>query len=140
MSTPPYQPELGQQLFGNAYGDHDPGEFRDYIVLHLRQLAVRLAEKQSLSGDDLLRAEHYGVEHVSDAFSMHPYYWGECTCGADAADQPHTDSCPVVRPNFLCGDLAIRWYKHMARGLSLGRSVTQAELRDIFTRCLSSIL
>lgn len=68
-----------------------------------------------------------------------------CDCGVDRAytiwrkRNNHTFDCRVVAPNFKCGDLEIRWYKYIGRGMSVNREITREELRQIFSRCRRSI-
>lgn len=41
----------------------------------------------------------YGQDFANDVFEMFPYWWGDCECGADAAEwkweeeNPHADDC-----------------------------------------------
>jgi hypothetical protein len=68
-----------------------------------------------------------------------------CDCGADAkwrewaSSHGHTPDCMEIRPNFRCGDVEVRWYKYIGRGMSVNREVTRAEWRDIFARCEASL-
>lgn len=68
-----------------------------------------------------------------------------CTCGfaeSEAAwyeSHPHASDCREVLPNFRYGDLEIRWYKYIGRGMSVNREVTREELRRIFRKCRQSL-
>lgn len=79
----------------------DDDAVSNYMVLLTRELAKLRPDSQAhgcLGGED-----GYGCEFVTDAFEMHPFYWGDCTCGFDekrhAADttwcaaNPHAPDC-----------------------------------------------
>lgn len=67
-----YKPELGQMIFGAAWGDY---EVPRKAGLMLYELAKRLIDDEWMAS--------YGVEYSNSVFEMHPYYWGDCTCGFD---------------------------------------------------------
>jgi hypothetical protein len=53
----------------------------------MRELTRILVEGGEESPVGLLGGEYgYGVEHANETFEMHPFYWGECTCGFDEVD------------------------------------------------------
>jgi hypothetical protein len=115
----------------------DLGSLRDYASTALHQLVRRLGDR--IHQDDGFRNE---------VFELRPYYWGDCTCGfEDQEDQPaesrqmqgHKTDCLVIAPNFRCGDIEIRWYKHIGRGMNGSRLLTYAELEEAFHRCHQSI-
>jgi hypothetical protein len=87
----------------------------------------------------------YGQDFKNAVFEMHPYWWGDCTCGAgdwSEEGQPapvHTPECREELPNFRCGDLAISWYKYIGRGMSANRPTTGAEVVEVFSRCMASL-
>ena len=68
-----------------------------------------------------------------------------CDCGIDKAhdewakENTHEPDCRAWRPNFLCGDLAIRWPKHIGGGMTVSREVPRAELECIFDKCQDSV-
>lgn len=68
-----------------------------------------------------------------------------CDCGIDQAYAAwrsvnnHASDCREVVANFKCGDLEIRWYKYIGRGMSVNREVSREELRQIFRKCRQSI-
>lgn len=65
-----------------------------------------------------------------------------CTCGAEdvwVESATHASDCREVLPNFRCGDLEIRWYKYIGRGMSANRKVTGEELQRVFRRCRQSL-
>ena len=64
------------------------------------QLSLRLHAKQfPTSFSSAQPGAPYGIEEDNDLFSMHPYYWGDCTCGFDASEayweeeHPHLPEC-----------------------------------------------
>jgi len=214
VSATPYEPELGQLLFGNASGALDLGADEHYVAERLYALSERLGRLDPANqAHGLLGGEWgYGQEFSNEVFEMHPYWWGGCTCGFEALDcrwsedHPHTPQCFQSRyllederlslddvdfderharmiawakangypeapygmavhcdcgmdwayqqwrkehdhaadcreviPNFKCGDLEIRWYKYLGRGMSVNREVTRAEWKEIFRRCFASL-
>lgn len=68
-----------------------------------------------------------------------------CDCGQDdrwrnwAEAHSHSPTCRVVLPNFRCGDVEVRWYKYIGRGMSVNREVSREEWREVFARCFASI-
>lgn len=67
--------------------------------------------------------------HVADEY----YDWLEKS-GAE-----HSESCRLVCPNFRCGDISIRWYKTIGRGMSCDTEITRQELEAMFNRCFESL-
>lgn len=64
--------ELGNALFGCSRGEFElPREFETPLCY----LAQRIENRGMFETDNM--------EYVSDLFEMHPYYWGDCTCGFD---------------------------------------------------------
>jgi hypothetical protein len=87
MTSQPYEPELGQLVFGREPGEFDLGKNEAYVVAEL--LALR-----ALVGDDKL----YDV-FKNKTFLMCHYYWGDCTCEFGAQEHqwtiahPHAEEC-----------------------------------------------
>lgn len=209
-----YEPTLGQMMFGNTYGEFDLGANERYVVEKLYELSEMLGKKKpGKQAHGLLGGEWgYGQDFRNDVFEMHPYWWGDCTCGFDKkyivwleahphaescffnryqveekrledegvpfsekhglmtkwakkngyADAPdcmaiycdcgvdqayetwrndnnHADDCREVLANFKYGDIEIRWYKYIGRGMSVNREVSRGELRQVFRKCRQSL-
>jgi hypothetical protein len=68
-----------------------------------------------------------------------------CDCGQDKrwhewrSAHDHKPTCSEVRPNFKCGDVEVRWYKYIGRGMSASHELSRSEWRDIFARCAASL-
>lgn len=213
-SQAPYEPGFTQMVLGKAYSEFDLGKDESYVAERLYKLSEMLGKKNPDSqAHGLLGGEWgYGQDFKNEVFEMHPYWWGECTCGFDEsdlswseihlhttpcffnrymaeekrlasdvvsfdkrhdlmtewakangyADAPngmavhcdcgvheeyaawrndnnHASDCREAIPNFKCGDLEIRWYKYIGRGMSINREVSRAKLRRIFRKCRQSI-
>lgn len=129
MDQKQFEAPLGQLVCGNPWGALDFGGLLDYVSGELYVLSEMLGRKNP---DDqahgCLGGEWgYGQDFKSDVFEMHPYWWGD-------------ENAPeAYRPNFKCGDLEVRWYKYIGRGMSVNRAVTRRELESIFRHCRQSI-
>lgn len=96
-----YEPGLGQMMFGNAHGEFDLGANEHYVAEKLYELSEALGKKSpDVQAHGLLGGEWgYGQDFKNNAFEMHPYWWGDCTCGFDEKDSawsdehPHTETC-----------------------------------------------
>lgn len=70
-----------------------------------------------------------------------------CTCGQKekwrrwAADHPHPDTCPEVRPNFRHHrtGVEIRWYKWIGRSMEVTGSVSLAAWQAVMDECMDSV-
>ena len=121
----PYEPELGQIMWDMPPGEFDLGKLEKLVVSNLRKLA-QLTKVEGL-GDNI---GGHSVKFRSDVFVMQNYHW--CTEGDDCKT--------AAQPNFKCGDVEIRWYKYLGRGMSVNRQVTREELTEIFQKCKDSLL
>lgn len=119
-----FEPELGQFLFSNTeMFEHDVPPF---IETSLDALGDLVSEGRYENNP----TSNTGAEFSNDVFQLRAYCW----CDGEA--EGHEDGCP---PNFVCGDLAITWYKHSHRGASMSRPVPFAEWLTIFAKCVNSL-
>lgn len=86
----------------------------------------------------------YGIEFENDTFEMHPFWWGDCTCGVEVdgeADEPHMPTCRYELPNFRHkpSGLEVRWYKWIGRSMEWSRSFGPTEWRALFSECVTSV-
>jgi hypothetical protein len=93
------------------------------------------------------------TEQLQALYLKHHLLWrggkdefrSRCDCGhreesiAWHRDHGHAPECPVGRPNFRCGDIEVRWYKYIGRGMSLNREVKRHALETMFQRCRGSL-
>lgn len=119
-----FEPELGQMLWSNS--EFFRHEVPPFIESCLDALGDLVSEGQYQANPTC----NNGAEFSNDVFQMRAYCW----CDGEA--EGHTDGCP---PNFICGDLAISWYKHSHRGASMSREVNFGEWKTIFTKCVNSL-
>lgn len=78
---------------------HDDALIRR-VAADLRTLTRLLDEAGHPAEHGILGGEWgYGADHVGATFEMHPFWWGECTCGFDDSERewedahPHADTC-----------------------------------------------
>lgn len=65
-----------------------------------------------------------------------------CACGASKRwipGQAHSLKCAVVLPNMQYGEVAIQWYKHIGRGMSVSVDFSPAAWNAWFDTVLSQI-
>lgn len=140
----PYDVPFNQAMLGNAWSELDLGEHKRYVAEKLYQLSEKLGR---INPDDqahgCLGGEWgYGQDFKNDVFEMHPYYWGDCDCGAEKSwveKDTHEFTCSTVRPNFRYQDIEIRWYKYIGREMTISREVTRQELIAMFRKCFASV-
>jgi hypothetical protein len=78
-----------------------PERDMDDLAEHLVKLTEAIDKMDSeLVAHGFLGGQHgYGADFDCDAFTMRPYYWGDCDCGAEErseawfAANPHADDC-----------------------------------------------
>lgn len=86
------EPELGHWIFGNAWQTYEANGTFDEILRVLELVIRKNNKEENLSSG-------YGVEFVNNIFEMHPYYWGDCTCGYEKKEceweekHPHKEDC-----------------------------------------------
>jgi len=85
MSTQ-FQPELGQMIFGNNYEryDLDRSKFQDEMNEFLEKASELLKKDICNMG--------YASYFENEVFAVRPYYWGDCTCGYQEAEDTWSDS------------------------------------------------
>lgn len=123
------------------------GAFERMVSAGLYRLSERLGIlRPAEQSHGLLGGSYgYGQDFKNDVFEMHPFWWGDCTCGAgdwSEEGQPapvHTPECRLELPNFRCGDLEVWWYKYIGRGMEANRAPTEAEVAQVFARCMASL-
>lgn len=120
----PYEPELDQIMFDTPTDEFELGKLERWAVSNLQKIA-QLTKVEGL-GDN---TGGHGVKFQNDVFVMQNYHW--CNEG---------DDCKIAEmPNFKCGDIEIRWYKYLGRGMSVNRQVTKEELTEAFQKCRDSL-
>lgn len=133
-----YYPELAQAVFRNPTASIDFDQLPDAHVLEymVRTIAYYATGDTSYAGD-----------FTNDVFEIHPYYWGDCTCGYDNwgseanGQTEHAPNCPSIQPNFYhkSSGLVIYWYKYIGRGMSVNKYTCPQCFGNIFAQCMNSI-
>lgn len=65
----------------------------------------------------------------TNVFEVHAYDWG----------WDYDDESGPQPANFKCGNLEIRWYKYLGRGMWKNRKISEKEMVKIFNKCLNSL-
>mgnify|MGYP001558513855 CR=1 FL=1 len=80
-----YEPEVGQSLFGNPWGEYEASvqveAFLDYILAEIKRVYWNVNQQE---WDEYEAPKILGIEY-------RPYYWGECTCGWDTFEKEKLD-------------------------------------------------
>jgi len=115
-----YEPELGQEVFGQPYQKF---ECPEYIIALLQYLEYEI----ELTYDEYDRKSPFrntGNKFSNETFEVHAYSWDE------EVPQPY---------NFKYKDIIISWYKWLGRGTTINREVTPEEAIEMFDECMKSI-
>lgn len=116
-------------------------------VSGLAGLVAKLAGLDGVSLDEQDRRHVCGYPFRgfgNAVFGMYPpVFDARCTCDSPNPDDytsgDHAFGCQLNGPNFHCGDVVIRWYKTIGRGMTVNRPVTREELAELFRRCDESL-
>jgi hypothetical protein len=120
-----YVPELGQLLFSN--GGVYRHEMQPHVEAGLDLLGLLV---QPRVGHNPC-VNHGGPEFTNDTFTIRSYCW------CDGEREGHEENCP---PNFVCGDFAAAWYKHLGRGGTQSKPLSIHEWTAVMARCIDSLL
>src|SRR3989338_8373852 len=90
-----YFPEVGEAVVGDASGLFGLGSDEAYVSAELVELTRKLNEsgKAEAVRGALGGTFGYGADFKNGTFEMHPYWWGECTCGADDEEYNYNEAC-----------------------------------------------
>lgn len=113
-----YQPELGQAVFGGETEEYEVPEHGKALLLYLLSEIGRVywnCNQKEWEWSAMPDPQIPGLQ-------VRPY--------DDADDAP---------PNFIFGDVSIRWYKHPGRGLSCNRDLDASGWVKWFGECLAAI-
>ena len=129
----PYIPELGQLLLSNS--ETEALEIQSFVSRGLRDLGELIRDRWLC---DVGYHDHggnpagfEGGDFECETFALRAYCWCD--------GEEHPGGCPPNFEHFASGFTA-RWYKHLGRGASQNRSLTQSEWEPIRAECLNEIL
>lgn len=118
--------ELGNLLFGNSRGSHRVN--RDYQDEFVEKVLNNLGfDGYGIPNDETLVSKKGFIKQKDGAytnglFTIFPYWWGDCTCGAedkctDEHDEPCQEDCKLMLPNFIHhpSEFVLQWYKYALR-------------------------
>lgn len=122
--------ELGNLLMGNSRGKYK-------VDRNLQDEFAKLLHTLDPHG-------YHGVYFDNEVFNMFPYYWGDCTCGADddlTGETNHKEDCLLVKDNFVYKPLGIKiqWYKYPLRDAYSNIRITKKIMQDMVRNCLKSL-
>jgi hypothetical protein len=114
------QPELGQMVFGNPWGEYECPAYVDALVRDLlREIGRVFWNVNQREWDKCEDPTIPGIE-------FRPYYWG-------------SDEDEAAKPNLKHGDVEVRWYKHPMRSSSLNVEPDPAVIIPWFESALAAI-
>ena len=90
---------------------------------------------------DLVCGNSYGSDYECELFEIHPYWWGDCTCGADDDENEtteHTVECRFRLPNFIYKPTGymLEWYKYPLRDSYASDDLTDLEFYQMINNCI----
>lgn len=111
-------------LFGNSRGECPVN--RSYQDIFVEQVLYALGfDGYGIPNNEELCKSLGFVENehgvcTNGVFSIFPYWWGDCTCGADESDDENatcSDDCKLQFANFVHHPtgFVLRWYKYALR-------------------------
>jgi hypothetical protein len=105
----------------------------DFIEDGLRLIAEAVKDKTGRKDNGfwgLLTDNSGKPEFENSVFAMRSYCW--CDGGL------HPDGCPPNFEHYPSG-LAVSWYKHARRGVTINRHITSTQWLDVVQGCLESL-
>lgn len=125
--------ELGNMLFGTGQQKIPIPNRRQWEAA----FRVLLLEPLLSQTQDLDEVPTY----ANEIFVIRPYYWGDCTCGAEEKDQLHNPTCGLLLPNFVYKpkNFKMDWYKYPLRDAHMSEKITYEEFCRILKICATSI-
>ena len=118
-----YEPELGQAIFGQPS--------QQYKTPPMLLAALSTIDNELCGAMWNLHQERYespfwntGNRFKCDTFEVEAYSWN------DEYEQPY---------NFKWKDIEISWYKHMGRGMSVNKKLTNDRIAEMLGDCLKAI-
>jgi len=118
----PYEPEIGQFLFGQPSQEYAVPEIMEAVLAFIRD-RLRNVMWNINQAEYPSPFSNTGETYKNETFEAIAYSWGE-------EEQPY---------NFAWKDLRISWYKHAGRGLSANMEITPALAAECLSDCLRSL-
>jgi len=122
MSAKPYQPELGQAMFGQPHQAFEVPEIMEAALASISSELDRVMWNIHQEPYDN-PFSNSGNRFDCDEFKVHAYSWGD-------DDQAF---------NFAWKDLRISWYKYLGRGMSANQEITPQMASDCLVACLNAV-
>jgi hypothetical protein len=122
--------ELGQMLFAsNTQTRTAPDFIGDGLRLIAEAVKDKAGRKDSGFGE-LLTDNSGEPDFENNIFAMRSYCW--CDGGL------HPKGCPPNFEHYPSG-LAVSWYKHAHRGVTINRHITSPQWLNVVQECLKSL-
>lgn len=113
-------PEIGQLLTGNPWGEFDCPHWCTALVHEIvREIERVFWNKNQRKWDHREDPRIPGIE-------FRPYYWGD-------------DETEAYKSNLAHGNIEVRWYKHPGRGMSLNVDATTEQIISWFDAVIRAI-
>lgn len=116
-----FEPELGQAFFGNQFSEYSCQDFVEAGLYLLEQELERVM--WNIHQKKFESAIIGGEDYSCPVFEIHAYYWGD-------------DEEEKKKPNFVCENFEIRWYKHFGRGMSMNLPLDANKFFFMINKCL----
>jgi len=114
-----YEPEIGQYMFGQPYKEYQCSALLEAALSSINSELCRVMWN--------INQEEYnspfynnGNSFECPVFEIKAYSWSD-------DEQPY---------NFKYKDIEISWYKHLGRGMSIGKQITNDEIAKMLDDCL----
>lgn len=115
-----YTPELGQEFFGNKWNAYECPEF----VISMTEYLIKEIERIYWNNNQK-RWEDAKNPKLKEII-YRDYYWGE-------------NKKEKNKPNFAFAGVKIRWYKHIGRGTTTNKIMTEKKWVAWFNKTLKHI-
>jgi len=126
----PYEPELGQMMFGQPYKRFEGSNLLEAALGLINHELCRVMWNNSVVESYEEPESEYnspflntGNKYKNNVFEVEAYSWSD-------EDQPF---------NLKWKDVEISWYKHYARGLSVNQDITPDKINQMLDECLEAI-
>jgi hypothetical protein len=136
-----YTPELGQYFNGQPWNEYGVPGFVEKALESIRAVMETLPQFKKYQYTPF---DNAGEQFKNEVFECNAYSWAECQCDGAWDDDWTDDKCTCGHIpqtyNFKYKDFEVSWYKYLGRGMSMNRPITQGEMADILSDCLSSLI
>ena len=113
-----------------------------YLTEALKSIRDAMEEKEPFE-QGYTPFNNSGEKFKNEVFEVNAYDWSDCECKGSGDDDWSQDKCTCGwKPqlyNFKWNDVEVSWYKHLDRGTSVNREVSEEETQTLLAECLKSL-